>query len=113
MEERMLGTGCRLTRTFNQSATENWIEHIQRLREKGYDDQYVNADYHWGMVNKQVRTFVHNTEGDVDVIQCPDDRAFLKELEKQRDFMRRIGDVTDYEIKMVEKMITDVKGDMR
>ena len=84
-------SGCKVTRTFNPGLTENWASWWQGLLDDGYQEAWFDASFNWGVVNLKERKIVSNTEGDMDVIVCPTDRALHSELFKHKLFFERMG----------------------
>ena len=62
---------------------------FMKLLDKGYKEIYYTAPYHWSAVNPKTKKFVTYTEGDVDHINCPDNKTMIAEIKSQVDWFKK------------------------
>lgn len=85
--------GCSIKRGFFPSPSDENMGYFLRLLDNGYKEVYYTAPYHWSVVNPKTKKFIDYTEGDVDHIDCPNEKTMIKELDDKIKWFKkaRIG----------------------
>jgi len=56
------------------------LDIYSKLRSKGYSEFYYDAPYAWGIINlKEFKIYTY-CEGDTTLVECKDEKSFIKEL---------------------------------